>query len=138
MNWNSEVEDYCKDTMMTSESFSKFCLALDKNLFDLDFKSSFQVEMADPSVTINSTLSIEYTLLTVKSFKKPFFWMNTEMGFTGVLVNECHQGQIDWMKDKMSEALVDIDKLLRDCYFYYGTQIGVIKEQVFIPYILLM
>lgn len=125
-----------KDTAMTENSHSDFIVAMGNSIFDLDFSKHMLASMLDPSHSINPFYPIEFTFLTINFIKKPFFWANSPSGFTGILVSEALPGQVDYMKKKLSQSLMDFDILFLDFYYYYGTKVGLLKEGRFIPYVL--
>lgn len=122
------------DTLMHEESLSKYSIALEAHVFDLELSKAVKIEMTDKSILINPTLGIEKTLLTVANAKRHFFWISTSSAFTGVIVLSPLPLQIEWMNSKFAEAVADIDSLLLSCYYCHSTFIGILNSGYFIPY----
>ena len=140
MSWGENpsedpYKEIIEETVMSECSLSGFSIALGKSVFDVDFSKKIKVEMLDPSVTINTILNIQFTNLTIQSIKTPFFWMSADYGFIGILIKDSLPSQIDWMKDQLASIEAQVDIIIKGFYFYHGTQIGLLRQGYFIPYI---
>jgi hypothetical protein len=130
---NEDIQEP-SDTSMTETLASKYATALGDYIFDLDWEKSFPIQMLEPSILINETLNIEFSYLTLKSKRVPFYFITTDSGCTGILVHDQIQGQKKWLDKKITSTLLEIDILMLDCYFSQGTNIGLMKEGLFFPY----
>ena len=138
MSFSDETNEEPRDTPMIVTELSNYPIALDSSIFDLDYGQGFDATMLDPSYEINSVFHIEFTYLTVSSLKVAFFWINSDHGFTGILVSDpLKKRQLEHMKKRFSEREIDLDLILLDFSYFQGTQLGLLKNGRFLPYILL-
>lgn len=130
---NEDIQEP-NDTSMIETLASKYATALGEYIFDLDWEKSMPILMLEPSILINETLNIEFSYVTLKSKRVPFYFITTDSGCTGILVYDEIQGQKKWLDKKITSTLLEIDILMLDCYFSKGTNIGLMKEGLFFPY----
>ena len=122
------------DLVMTEENVSKYLIALEDVIVDLDIQKGIKCQMFDKSVLINETLAIEATFVTVAGNKFRLYLACTEPKFTGILVWNPLPGQIDWMEKKLKESVSNLDRLLLEFYFCNGTSVGLFSCGCFVPY----